>query len=210
MPHLHASRLARLSTSLVLALTLAGCTSGDPAGDPAGENGSRTQMDASDVLGGTVPLKTTVSRVLGELSKDERASLEREAAQLIGGYLSAAYLHERPGDGHLGAFPGFTPGARKLALEDVDTLSDAKLARADQVEPRHAAALLSVVAPDGRPVGATARLFLNLSVSEGGRDRLVAVRGRLLLSPAGDAWRIFGYDLSLDLSHKRALRASDR
>ena len=52
-------------------------------------------------------------------------------------------------------------------------------------------------------MGATARVSLDLSVSDAGRDRLVRVRGRLLLSPVDDEWRIFGYDVALDSSPTR-------
>jgi hypothetical protein len=43
-------------------------------------------------------------------------------------------------------------------------------------------------------------VFLDLAVTDGARDRLLELRGRLLLTPAGDGWQIFGYDLSLGAS----------
>ena len=194
MSLLHASRLAALSASLVLGLTLAGCSSDGPSDDDVSE----TRMDTVAALDTTLQVRTKMSRVLGRLSPAQRELLERDAEQLITGYLAAAYLHERPSDGYRGSFPGFTTGARELALEDVDTASDAAFSGVDEVRSRGAVAFLSVVASEGRAVGATARIFLDLSVIEGSQDRDVEVRGRLLLSPAGDGWRIFGYDLSLD------------
>ena len=194
----HASSLATLSASLVLGLTLAACSSDEPPEDTR----SRTELNASDVLD-TLHVRTTVSRVQGRLSQPQRTELEDETGRVLAGYLAAAYLHERPSDGYRGSFPGFTRGARELALRDVDTVADASYATAEQVRPRGAVAFLSVVAPEGRPVGVTARVFLDLAVSEGGRNRLVQVRGRLLLSPADDSWRIFGYDLSLDSPVRR-------
>jgi hypothetical protein len=115
-------------------------------------------------------------------------------------YLAAAYLHERPATGDQDSFPGFTRGAQALARKDVETTSDAAFSGAEEVRSRGAVAFLSVVAPEGRPVGATARVFLDLAVTDGARDRLLELRGRLLLTPAGDGWQIFGYDLSLGAS----------
>jgi hypothetical protein len=196
MSVLHATRLAVLSASLIVGLTLAGCSS-DAAWD---DDVSRTRMGASDVLGTDLQVRTSVSRVIGRLAASQRERLERDAGRLLGDYLAAAYLHDRPSAGHRDSFPGFTAGARELALEDVGTTSDAAFSAADEVRSRGAVAFLSVVASEGRAVGATARVFLDLTVVEGDRSRLVEVQGRLLLSPAGRGWRIFGYDLSLDTS----------
>lgn len=194
----HASRLAALCASLVLGLTSAGCSTDGPSDGPTDGDVSRTRMDTVGAPDTTVQVRTTMPRVLGRLSQARRERFERDAGRLVSEYLTAAYLLERPSDGYRGAFPGFTTGARDLALRDVDTTSDASFSGADEVSPRGAVAFLSVVASEGRAVGATARIFLDLSVTKGSQDILVEVRGRLLLSPTGDGWRIFGYDLSLD------------
>jgi hypothetical protein len=199
MAHPHARSLATLTASLTLGLTLAGCS----LGGPSDESDSSTGADGSSSAGTSVQVRSSVARVHGQLSAPRRAQLERDASELIGGYLAAAYLHERPADGYKGSFPGFTRGAWALAMKDVDTVSDAAYADAEEVSARGAVVFLSVVAPEGRPVGATARVFLNLDISEDGRDRPAQVRGRLMLTPAGKSWKIFGYDLSLDTSPKR-------
>jgi hypothetical protein len=51
-----------------------------------------------------------------------------------------------------------------------------------------AEAWFSVAAPEGRPVGVTARLRVELASG--------SVTGRLLLSRADGAWQVFGYDLA--------------
>ena len=63
------------------------------------------------------------------------------------------------------------------------------------VRPRGAIAYVSVVAPEGRAVGATARVSVDLAVADSERTRRLTVSGRLLLTPRPDRWRIFGYDL---------------
>ena len=199
MPFLHASRRATLTATLLLGLTLSGCSTQEDGGD----EGRGGRSDVADVLGTTLQVRTTVARVHGSLTPRRRSGLEQEAGRVLARYFAAAYLHERPADGYRGAFPGFTRGARALALRDVDTVADAALVDADEVRPKGAVAFLSVVAPGGRPAGATARVFLNLRVTEDGRGRTVPVRGRLLLTPVGDGWRIFGYDLSLDQAGTR-------
>jgi hypothetical protein len=53
-----------------------------------------------------------------------------------------------------------------------------------------------VVAAHGRAVGATAKVSLDLRVTEAGRTRPVRVQGRLLLTPTDHGWRIFGYHVA--------------
>ena len=183
---------AGLCAALVLGAGLTGC-SNDADADPAGPGrGARAGASTPQL-----PMKTQVTRVLGKLTQKQRDSFEAQAEKLIAGYLSAAYLHERPGSSYKGSFPGFTPGARRLAMRDTGVVSDRGFAGAEEVRPRGAVAYLSVVAPEGRPVGATARMWIDLVVSEDGVSRRVTVSGRLLLTPGADAWRIFGYDLAL-------------
>src|SRR5687768_7217093 len=185
---------AALMTSVVLVTTATSCstdgstTGGEKSGD----------LEASDLTATDLKVPVDVSRVHGKLSPRERVRLEREAGELLSGYFSAAYLHARQSAGYRDSFPGFTAGARRLALRDVEIASDGAYAWAEEVEPLGAVAFLSVVAPEGRPVGATARVLLRLAVSEGGKDRRVTVRGRLLLTPAAAGLQIFGYDLSVD------------
>ena len=183
--------LAACSALMLLGTVLTGCSSDTGTGE---ERATSTRAGDDDR-----PLKvtTTVTRVLGELSEEQRRELAVQARTVITGYLEAAYLHQRPSSGYRGAFPGFTRGARALALEDTGVVSDRSFADAEEVRPRGGVAYLSVVAPDGRPVGATARVSVDLAVADSRRTRRLTVSGRLLLTPRADRWRIFGYDLSL-------------
>ena len=185
--------VAGLCAALVLGAGLTGCSNGTDADAAGPARGVRADGSATSSL----RMKTQVTRVLGELTEQQRDAFESRAERLIAGYLSAAYLHERPGSSYKGSFPGFTPGARRLAMRDTGVVSDRGFSGADEVRPRGAVAYLSVVAPEGRPVGATARVWIDLVVSEDGASRRVSVSGRLLLTPGADAWRIFGYDLAL-------------
>lgn len=194
--------VAGLCASLVLGAGLTGCSTGTDA-DAAGPRGT---AGAETTAARALRMKTQVTRVLGTMTDRQRDSFAAKAEQLIAGYLSAAYLHERPGSSYKGSFPGFTPGARQLAMRDTGVVSDRGFAGADEVRPRGAVAYLSVVAPEGRPVGATARVWIDLVVTEADRRRRVEVSGRLLLTPGSDSWRIFGYDLALGTAAARGNR----
>jgi len=196
MSHLHALARRRLPaavcTALALGVALTGCSSDDGAG-PDGH--ARDGISASSAP--QVHVRTSVTRVHGELSKERSDHLVSQAEELISGYLRASYFHQRPGSGYRGSFPGFTHGARKLALRDTRVASDRAFATAEEVEPRGAVAFLSVVAPHGLAVGATARLMLKMAVVQGDRTTWKQVTGRLLLTPGAHQWRIFGYHLAM-------------
>lgn len=185
--------LATLSVVGVLATTLAGCLAAGDAVDDETPDGADTSL----VTGDELQVRTSITRVHGELAAGPRRQLERQAEHLLEGYLSAAYLKQRPTAGYRSAFPGFTADARELALHDVETASDGAYQWAEGISPLGATASLSVVAAKGRPAGATARVLLRVEVSDDRRKREVTVRGRLLLTPAGERWEIFGYDLSV-------------
>lgn len=189
--------LLAVPASLVLGLALTGCLGGSAEDGSPGAGASATRGSTPDART-TLDVRATVSRVQGSLSRSQRARLEERTGRLLTDYLSAAFLRQRTGQGYARAFPGFTPGARELALREVDITADGAFALAKDVQPRGAVAFVSVVAPDGRPAGASARVLMKLDVTEEGRHRLVQLRGRLLLTPADEGWRIFGYDLALD------------
>jgi hypothetical protein len=180
---------------LVPALLLAGCTSDVPAASGAPDT------DASDT-GATEPpslrVRAEVTLVAGGLSPRQRRTVARQAEATVLAYVEAAFLGDYPrSDGFGDAFPGFTPGARALARKDAGVLTGRRFADAAEVTATAASAYVSVVAPDGRPVGATARVSVDLEVlPDRGEPRPVRLRGRLLLTPSADGWRVFGYDLS--------------
>ncbi len=98
-------------------------------------------------------------------------------------YLDAAFAGrgERP-------FRRFQAGLRRAAAADHEVLVEG-----DDVELTRAAAWFAVAAPEGRPVGITARLRLDLVVDDG---PATALTGRLLLTRLGGQWEVFGYDVA--------------
>lgn len=187
-------RTSRARRSAVLAAVLlgvpsvaavAGCTSAADTPDTP----TPAEAEAPPALAVTAP----VTRVAGRLGDRDRLALRRQVEELLGRWVTAAYLE--PGTPRAGRLPGFTEGAARLVRDRGDLLSglgrdlDGATVRGAAVE-----APVSVLAPRGEPAGATARLDLVLDLGpETAQD--VHVTGRLLLTPVGQGWRVFGFDV---------------
>lgn len=167
----------------------------------------------------TAPLRVSapVTRVAGRLSEKDRLAVRNEVEALVADYVTAAFLDPATPPDQL--FPGFTDGATRLArargavlsradlVADPAPATDTDAAGAATVEVVSVEAPVNVLAPEGRPAGATARLDLTLTVtpppddgtaadSGAGTSQDVRLRGRLLLTPGGQGWKIFGFDVT--------------
>lgn len=132
-------------------------------------------------------MHTRVTRVAGRLPAARRQAVERRIGTLLQRYVEAAFVQDRSGRS---AFPGFTGGARRLAIGDERVLT-----RGSQpTEAARASAFVSVFAAGSRAQGATVRLHLKLAAP--GNARPVPLTGRLLVTPTRSGWRIFGYDVA--------------
>ncbi len=110
-----------------------------------------------------------------------------------GGFVGVTYpRHDFPT-----AFAAFTGPAKHDARQQPKLMTNWDLRnRIDGVDVRKRRVVVDVLAPHGRPAGATARVTLVFTTS-GTAHRRVTVSGRLFLSPgAKGAWQIFGYDVS--------------
>ena len=141
--------------------------------------GPAVKDDPADRIGHL--LRSRVTRVAGPLADVRRDRVARRARAVVAGYLQGAFLHT--GD----PFRAFTGRARRAARSDGELLTESR-----GVELRRAHAWFSVAAPEGRPVGLTARVLVELA---DGR-RAGSVTGRLLMTRTADGWRVFGYDLA--------------
>ena len=152
----------------------------DQAADgPAGPAGPAVGDDPADGIGHL--LRSRVTRVAGPLTDVRRDRVARRARVVVTGYLEGAFL------GTSDPFRAFTGRPRRAARSDAELL-----AGSGGVELRRAHAWFSVAAPEGRPVGLTARVRVELA---DGR-RAESVTGRLLMTRTEDGWRVFGYDLA--------------
>ncbi len=173
-------------------VALAGCSGLDSTTSGASPEPSRSAGVPVHEAGATEPtpeveLRTRVTRVAGHLTDVRRERVAREARATVEDYLEGAFAGgERP-------FSGFLYGVRQAARRDAPVLRGG-----DGVGVTRAAAWFSIAATHGRPVGVSARLFVELPSSSGGRAPTLT--GRLLLTRLGGQhegeWHVFGYDLA--------------
>lgn len=167
--------------ALVLGLSAVSCTS-DDVPTPA-ETEAPTELRIS----------APVTRVAGRLSDADRLALRRDVEDLLRQYVQEAFLD--PEASPRTAYGVFTDGAARLARRRGALLWQADL-EAEEVRVRRVRAAVNAYAPAGRAVGATVRLDLVLEAVPTDDDvERVRLTGRLLVTPVGDAWRVFGFDL---------------
>lgn len=120
----------------------------------------------------------------------------RAVGRVVDGWIDAAYLGgDYPRRDFRRAFPGFTAGARRLALADRSLLTNQDIGRRiDGVRPVRRVVDVDVLAAHGHAMGATARVRLGFRTT-GAIARRYLVRARLALSHT-DGWQVFGYDVS--------------
>lgn len=176
--------------ALVLS-ALAGCTDGDPAKDePASTPEPTAQAPA-------VTTRASVGEVAGRLPRPARRSAVREVVEVVDGWIDAAHVGgEWPRAIGDEAYAGFTPAAAEAAQADAELTSAARFSeQVESVTVDRRRVRVDLVGARGRAVGATARVVLTYATS-GEEDVTVRVRGRLLLTPAKQGWKIFGHDLT--------------
>ena len=193
-------RSAAALTAVLLALTAAGCT-----GDDDGPRSTPTPPTASEGSTATLeprpaPARVRVTRVAGRMRPKDREVLADNVGKVVTAYFDDAFLGgDQPRTGFRGGFATFTPDAARSARRQQRLTTNAALGpTAEAVVPRRQRAFLSVLSPKGVATGVTARVDLAYLVQRSeGADRLVTVRGRLLLTRAASGgWKIFGYDLT--------------
>ncbi|UMG91965.1 hypothetical protein [Nocardioides sp. TF02-7] len=180
---------AALAVLVPLGLVLSGCSGDD---QPAGESAPSQEATAIETLATTV----RVGEVTGRLGKDRARRTAEAVADVVDGWLDGAYVAgDYPRDDFADAFPGFTKGAARLAGKQRGLMSNAAVGdRVESVTPTRRVVRVDLLAPKGEPAGATAHVDLVFEVA-GEVERTEQVRGRLLLTPKGDGWRVFGFDV---------------
>lgn len=192
-------RSAAALTAVLLALTAAGCTGDDgPRSTPAPptpSEGSTATLEPRPA-----PARVRVTRVAGRMRPKDREVLADNVGKVVTAYFDDAFLGgDQPRTGFRDGFATFTPDAARSARRQQRLTTNAALGpTAEAVVPRRQRAFLSVLSPKGVATGVTARVDLAYLVQRSeGADRLVTVRGRLLLTRAASGgWKIFGYDLT--------------
>ncbi|QLQ11008.1 MAG: hypothetical protein HZY75_12365 [Nocardioidaceae bacterium] len=172
------ARLAALLLLPVLVGGLAACSSGNDDEEKEAPQQERPvaaswQVDVADLA--------------GELTDAKKRKMQEQIVATLTVYVDQA-LVAVPADDPFGSF---TKNLAKRAKADRDLLTSAGLGEVESVVPTELTANLSVMARKGVPAGATAIVRIGLDVD----DTPVTLSGQLLLTPVGDQWKIFGYDL---------------
>lgn len=187
------TRAGALLLALPLLVLPTACT-----GDHSGPNHARQRVADTPVMRGSVPFRVEVTHVAGRLSGKRRAALSAHVRRTLSSYVDAAFLRtDYPAAHFAGAARPFAHTLASAVRRDRALLTNAPLAGSTRwVRATHRTAYLSVLAPHGSPAGVTAAVDLVFAVNRGDRAaQRVELKGRLLLSPHGGGWRIFGYDL---------------
>lgn len=176
-----------LTFSLLLAgALLAGCS----GSDDAGEKDADPQQDKGFVL------QSRVGAVSGKLPAAPSDQAAEAVSGVVEAWLAAAYVEgDWPRTDFSDAWPGFTPGAARLARQDKDLTSNAGIGGSiDGVEVEVAKVSVDLLGVKGKAQGATARFRLVFTTS-GDLERRVEVGGRANLTRVEGKWRIFAYDI---------------
>lgn len=184
---------AALVTAAVLSMVLglAGCSGGDDE-DPEGE---RSTSSAPTEHRG-IDSRVEVGEVAGRLGKGPARKVAADVAQVVDRWLDAAYVGgDYPRSKFGDAFPGFTRDAAALAARQSGLMSNEAVGdRVDGVTATRRVVRVDLLAPKGKPAGATAHVNLVIKLT-GKVERTDQIRGRVVLTRSKGRWRMFGFDI---------------
>jgi hypothetical protein len=195
------SRTAAAAALVALALASAGCSSSESSSPEAAPTTGSSHAGVVRPVASIVVL----GKVAGTIRKKNRKVFSQHRKHLLkrvgravdtwidGGFVGVDY----PRDSFGSAFAAFTAPAKHDAKHQRRLMTNWHLRkRIDGVEVKKRKVSVDVLAPGGRPAGATARVDLVFKTT-GHAEKRVTVRGRLFLGPDRQGtWRIFGYDVS--------------
>lgn len=185
---------SRASTALVAVLAsgllLAGCSGdNDHKPDAAGSSSASTGTDE-------VATQATVTKVTGRLGAAKRDALAGAVAEVVDGWFDGAYLGDFPRSDFAGAFAGFTKGAAEKAQRNLDQMSSKSISsQIETAEATRRSLSLDVLSIKQKPVGVTATVDLVFETT-GSLTGTQEVTGTLDLTPDGDSWKVFGFEIS--------------
>jgi hypothetical protein len=174
-------------------ITLTGCSGGSD--DKPTAAGTPT---AATTTAAPAPTSTpaTVATLTGRLTADRRDALAASVTQVVDRWLEGAYLGDFPRTDYTPAFAGFTPGAAAKAKRDIALMSNYEISsEIDEAEATKRTISLDVLSIKQRPVGVTATVDLGFETS-GSLAGAHEVTGTLDLTPVGNTWKIFGFEIS--------------
>ena len=184
---------AVLAAVLALVLLAAGCSGDSDRSAPAASRSTASVLPAAPAIRTVV----TWGKVTGRLPHDDRTRVARQVADVVDRWVKVAYVGGHyPRRGFTHSWPGFTPGAKKLARRDRSLTTNQDIGRRiDGVRPERSHVRLDALAVHRHAVGLTARVYLRFRTT-GRVHRDVRVKGSLYLTRTDHGWKVFGYDLT--------------
>lgn len=176
--------VAAVATALLL---LTGCSGDDR---PDKRPGSAEQSQA--------PVALRLKTVSGgdDLDSRTRAEIEDGIGDVLSSYVVGGFLGDYPRRDFARAFDEFSAGLVGRAGPDLELLTASRFGDADAVRATRLDARVSLAAPDGDVVGASAAVTFDFEASlADGTLEPFGLRGRLLLAHRDGTWTLFGYDV---------------
>lgn len=177
---------------MVAVLTSGGCSGSDdeaPGSEPGDSGADRSEVSR------TVVTDAALGELRGRLTTAASQDAVSGVVAVVDDWIEAAFGGEYPRTDFAAAFGAFTPDARALATKQSALLSNAEVgAGLERVEISERVIRVDLLAPRAKLAGATARIRVTLTLA-GDVERTDVVSGRLLLTPAGDGWQVFGFDI---------------
>ena len=175
----------RLAVALAAALlAVPGCTADQPDDDP-----DRAVEPA---------LRLETVHTAGEVDAETRTAVETDIGDVLSRYVVRAFLGDYPRQDFVRSFDDFTPLTARDGARDIEVLTGAGLADAASVRASALGADLSLLAPEGGVVGATAEVDFRFEMTTGeSGPTTVTLHGRMDLVVEDGTWSVFGYEVTL-------------
>jgi len=187
---------------VAVALAAGGCSSSDSSTPDAAPTTGGSRAGAAPAVASKVTLGQVAGTIRGSYRKvfvsDHRKHVLSQVGHAVDTWIDGGFVGvDYPTRSFSKAFVAFTDPAAHDAEQQQKLMTNWPLGqRIDGVEVKKRTVTVDVLAPRGRPAGATARVDLVFDTT-GDTTKRVSVRGRLFLLPAAPGkWRIFGYDVS--------------
>ncbi|MFC6153790.1 hypothetical protein [Nocardioides yefusunii] len=183
----------------VTVAAVAGCSAGsEPRVGEVSTSSLAAPTQATEPV--DVALQVRVGKLEGYLPAARQESVVAEVGAVADGWIEQAWVAGPWPRTVSDVWGAFTPEAARSAEADASATSAAGHAeRVSAVRVARRDVTVDLLAQQGSPLGATARVALSFDVTpttvDDGSTRKVALRGRVMLTPTAGGWKIFGHDL---------------
>ncbi len=200
MPPLHqhlVRRTGAAALAVATALALGACGGGGSSSTPSAGSSGTTAVPPMATVVSIDQVAGTGRSSYHQTFHTHADSLKRDVGHAVDAWFDGAFVGvDYPTESYPDAFTTFTAQAKQDALRQKQLMTAGALgSRIDGVTTLKRIVHLDVLAPKGHAAGVTARVLLRFETS-GQASRTVTVTGRLFLTQASGAWRIFGFDVA--------------